>query len=63
MSFDWRPEKVKKPPLFDADIDLLQTALDLYRRDYEGADILMDRQEWQPVKDLMRKLEQLRTGH
>jgi hypothetical protein len=61
--FDWRPEKVKKPPLFDADIDLLQMALDIYQRDYENCDPVMDRQDWQPVKDLMRKLEQLRMGH
>lgn len=63
MVFDWRPDRVKKPPLFDIEIDILQQALDLYRRDYEGCDVIMDRQEWQPVKDLMRKLEQLRTGH
>jgi len=60
---DWRPERLKKPPLHDADIDLLQFALDIYRSDYEGTDSLMDRQGWQPVFDLMRKLEQLRTGH
>ena len=63
MAFDWRPERLKRPPLFDSDIDLLQFALDVYRFEYEGEDTLMDRQDWQPVKDLMRKLEQLRTGH
>ena len=60
---DWRPERLKKPPLFDCEIDIIQQTLDFYRRDYEGCDAIMDRQEWQPVHDLMRKLEQLRTGH
>lgn len=63
MAFDWRPESVKKPPLFDGEIDILQQALDLYRRDYEGCDPVMDRQDWEPVSSLVRKLEQLRTGH
>lgn len=60
---DWRPERVKRPPLFDCEIDIIQFALDIYRRDYAGADTLMDRQDWEPVSSLMRKLEQLRTGH
>jgi len=60
---DWRPDRVKKPPLFDTEIDILQLALDIYRRDYAGTDVLMDRQDWEPVSSLMRKLEQLRTGH
>lgn len=60
---DWRPDRVKKPPLFDTEIDILQLALDIYRHEYEGEDSLMDQLGWQPVFDLMRKLEQLRTGH
>ena len=60
---DWRPSHLKKPPLLDADIDLLQLGLDVYRSNYEGYDPHMDRQNWQPVADLIRKLEQLRVGH
>jgi hypothetical protein len=61
--FDWRPDRLKKPPLLDCEIDVLQRALDIYRFEYAGHDPVMDRQEWQPVSDLMRKLEQLRMGH
>lgn len=64
---DWRPQSVKarlaRPPLFDVEIDILQRALDIYRFEYEGHDPLMDRQDWAPVADLIRKLEQLRIGH
>lgn len=63
MAFDWRPDRLKKPPLLDYEIDTLQRALDIYRFEYEGHEPLMDRQDWQPVSDLMRKLEQLRMGH
>jgi hypothetical protein len=58
---DWRPDHLKakaKPPLFENEIDILQRALDVYRFEYEGHDVLMDRQDWTPVQDLMRKLEQ-----
>lgn len=61
---DWRPEHVKqRPPLLDAEIDILQRGLDVYRFEYEGHDPAMDREDWAPVADLMRKLEQLRIGH
>lgn len=63
MAFDWRPERVKTEAFSNSEIDILQFALDVYKSEYENADIAMDRQDWRPVKDLVRKLEQLRVGH
>lgn len=63
MAFDWRPDHVKEKPFSNSEIDILQFALDVYRNEYENADIAMDRQDWRPVKDLVRKLEQLKVGH
>lgn len=60
---DWRPDHVKASHFTNQEIDILQFALDVYKYEYETADIVMDRMEWVPVKDLMRKLEQMRTGH
>lgn len=60
---DWRPDRVKASSFTNQEIDILQFALDVYKNEYETSDIAMDRQEWTPVKDLMRKLEQMRTGH
>lgn len=61
--FDWRPQRLKDQSFSNSEIDILQFALDVYESEYQGAHTDMDRQDWRPVKDLVRKLEQLRVGH